>query len=500
MLRICRGFVLLLFTLNLNLLFSDLVLAAHLLDIEADSIVYYPNKLELYASGNVNALYQGYRLVSNQFYVNYTDKLIKIPTASEIFSSTNYIKADDLDYDLNSRTGTANGASIHTGRQHIFGDHFRFNNELIDISHGSYTGCIEPNPHYYFKADKIDIYANYGIVILNNTFYYLGGIPVLYVPTYIVGKSKYGILTSQTALPEVGSNEKDGFFIRERFGYFFSQHNSGVLNLGYFAARGPMFGVSHQYLPNDEDNHEFRTNLYTNESYPDNLDASYKYEHRFNFNPARVTDNFFSPGSDADYTASALFSWRDYVNFQYLNFFPRLSLSSRHYDLFDQIQYYWDFQLARLSENNSPMANQIVYTADLYREFLFCHSSLKPSLSYSHAAARGVAWDQLLGALSYSASLAEQLTLDLVYTRRLYTLGRHAFLYESYNIFDVDNLDSQIKFKLNPYELRLRYKYDTEHFRIYDAQQQIGISLDCMSFGLTYGLLNHSFGVYFNLI
>lgn len=63
----------------------------------------------------------------------------------------------------------------------------------------------------------------------------------------MVGGKSYGIWSNQTAIPEIGTNPEEGFFIKEKFGYYFNEKLAGTVDLNYLANYGFDFGFNYNY-------------------------------------------------------------------------------------------------------------------------------------------------------------------------------------------------------------------------------------------------------------
>ena len=196
--------------------------------IAFDTVVYQSNEINYYVARNRIVL-TGAARVDHQTTVLMADDIIFDPGEQVLEASGNpdLRERDDrlvgahLSYDLKGKTGTIDGGVTAFQDGLYYGGHIvREQDGTLKVSHGSYTTCSDPNPHYRLVSHRMKIYLN-DKVVAKPVILYIGEIPVLALPFYVfpIRKERHsGFLLPQL---ELGITEGEGRFVRN-FGYYWA--------------------------------------------------------------------------------------------------------------------------------------------------------------------------------------------------------------------------------------------------------------------------------------
>ncbi len=105
----------------------------------------------------------------------------------------------------------------------------------IRMEEGKFSGCDQEEPHYYFDAAEVIIYPEDHLIARNVFFRELNGsLPLFYWPyLYISLKDK-----SQRLIPEIGYNDRRGWFIKSTYYYWYGDRLPGEIYLDYYTISG----------------------------------------------------------------------------------------------------------------------------------------------------------------------------------------------------------------------------------------------------------------------
>lgn len=194
------------------------------------------------------------------------------------------------------------------------------------------TTNLTLNPEFYFTAKKIWFYENQQIVAIGLT-YYVGGVPVFYLPVLFQTDLGTGILTAYGYNSLLGHHfhntyyfsilpAKKGFFsqISSRLTFDYYQFN-GFLFGAYFKKRSPLLNYTFDFALADhkekalitEKNYDFRyTNLILQK------DGSYKENHSlwWKMKMDLNTTLFRNSSQDQDFTVSLALDHYRHKNFE----------------------------------------------------------------------------------------------------------------------------------------------------------------------------------------
>ncbi len=427
--------------------------ATSVLLFQGDTIEYQWENGELSASPNVEIHYKDYTIKAEAMEIRTTDSIVYFPKTFKIEQDRYHVTAHQGRYHFKKFEGDAHDLNAHIERTWITGKKLVIHPVAIEIQDATFTTCYDRNPlHYQLKSSSIMIYPQVGFFVAFNNVLFLNAIPILPIPTYIYGSTRYSLLGYNAPLPEVGSNILEGGYVKQAFNYFLHQDSSGSVEVGLTEKLGALFGLSH------------------------GISFSPFYQLKFN---ARYTKEFgFSGGTTFFINLIPIGPEEARPQFPFLDSFiplfspetPPLSRIVISYRFRELINDYWvdkkplitleinKFHIKEWSSQLSSKANfGLLAEENLSRRyFQSWRSYFESQLSRSYALTSdltlelstsfngywydtGQTWQRVFGesALIWKSSLFSN---KLSYTKRFFTTGKSLFDFDSLYLKDNDEL------------------------------------------------------------
>ena len=218
--------------------------------VVADKIEFDQNGME--TAGNSEIIYKQFTLYSKSFTYNRQSKKIVIPDHYQIRRDDLLLKADDFDYDMGTRTGKTKNLCLDSDQIHLTGKKVDIFSDRIVFHGATFTTCDTDKPHYLITSERMTLYPVLGFILFYSNRIHLPFFPVpIYVPTYFYGARSSVVGSS---FPEIGSSQREGAYIKQRFPYFFTGRAKGSLDIGYLQKLGLYYGAQFEYLLNQNQN------------------------------------------------------------------------------------------------------------------------------------------------------------------------------------------------------------------------------------------------------
>ncbi len=200
---------------DIQLLFDNIILGG-------DSLIWDINKQELRLEGNA--------------FMDLEDQMIQ---------------GESLNYNIDTQKGEFLEAKSQLtagnikGPIFVLGDSIKLEGNNYHLQTGKISTCALEEPHYHLAVKDIQIYPGDRLIIRGVTFHEFG-LPLFYWPYLVIPlDGRYDNL--DFTLPEVGYNEEEGYYIKNRYNYYFSKNASGSILYDYFTRKGPGLGIDHTY-------------------------------------------------------------------------------------------------------------------------------------------------------------------------------------------------------------------------------------------------------------
>lgn len=225
--------------------------------ITADSANIVNNGKEIKASGDVQ----------------YTDELLRVNSESvEVNSTLRLLQMQETDYKISGINGRG-GADVLSISQE----------KGITLENVSFTTCPEGGEDWKIQASEISIKKGKPFGEAYNTRFYVGGIPVFYLPYFafpITTERQTGLL-----FPEFGSSSSTGLEYEQPFYWNIAPNMDATISTRWMTNRGLQLKTEFRYL---FDNHAGELQI---EYLPNDTDRSedkkryfYRYVHRGKIN------------------------------------------------------------------------------------------------------------------------------------------------------------------------------------------------------------------------
>ncbi len=195
---------------------------AEVVNYQADSIYYDVDSRQLIMRGKVTITYNDLKLTAGR--VNYFSRteIFEAEDGPTLYEGRDKLVGERMKYHIRTRQGRVDNGRSQYDKGYYFGEEIRkVDEKTLLIRNGYYTTCDREKPHYTFRSKRMKIILK-DKVIVQPVLMYLGKVPVLGLPFYI-----FPIRTGRTSgflTPQLGSNNRDGRFIRN-LGYYWATND-----------------------------------------------------------------------------------------------------------------------------------------------------------------------------------------------------------------------------------------------------------------------------------
>jgi len=220
------------------------------IDLSAEFIALEPDTATIVATHNVHLTIQGVHITAPVIKLNYQTQQLHIPQPFDIVFNENRITAHSMTYDFIHQTGQIKQLSGQVSRMHFSSQVLNIYPRYARMQAVELTTCLDTDsPHYLIQADILHYDPIWGVLVTWGNTLRINRVPVLWFPTYIYGERRFRVAASQTLIPEVGQNNRDGLYIKESLAYFLNPFSSGTATVGWlFKPNAPYLGVTHEWV------------------------------------------------------------------------------------------------------------------------------------------------------------------------------------------------------------------------------------------------------------
>lgn len=205
------------------------------LSFEKDVVVASENVILSHGVYTLNTSFLKYEALTQTFF---------IPNDFSVISPKVTCDARCLSYSIPSKNGSAMTLSAFISPFSVKGERVDFYPDRVEIFNAYFTTCSLENPHYMVKSQKMVIYPDKNFFVAFKNRVMISGLSIP-IPTYFYGEKQGPIANS--FIPEIGSNQAEGVFIKESIGYFLSQKAQGAVQLGINQKQGGFIALLNQY-------------------------------------------------------------------------------------------------------------------------------------------------------------------------------------------------------------------------------------------------------------
>ncbi len=188
--------------------------------VSADNVKLEGDDIE--AVGNVEILYQGYRLQAQRIFGNRKTQVFELTGGATLTGNGEKVEGESVDVDFKSKLYKfSEGKAVITPDRtqgQTSGNFFTsagsgtLNERHYHIAEGTLTSCELAHPHYKFELKSGDLDPGKRLILRDVKFDVLGRtvlkLPYLYIPL-LDDRPRY--------LPEFGQSQDEGYFVKSRY-------------------------------------------------------------------------------------------------------------------------------------------------------------------------------------------------------------------------------------------------------------------------------------------
>jgi hypothetical protein len=486
--RLKRAVIISLFFLN------GAAYASNDLLISAESVEYDKEGRSVEATGNVILTYKDIDLKSyhiifeNEERVVYADKGFVLRTEDQL------IKGTKLSYGIDSRRGEAENVKVELKGLYMKGGSINIDPERIILEDSSFTTCDQSPPHYKMSASNMTFYPKTKLLYAYWGWFHAEDVPLIPVPTYVYDLNPQDRDRNAAPLPEIGSNDIDGWYAIERLSWHANSRTYGTVSLTYAEKKGPGGGVEANYIADDDVTYNARINT----SEKDGWWGGTTYYRYFNTKRNAASSGESTGLYDLLFKRKALLgvnlSSRERINYQRVSLLPEVSLKYSKDYLIDNIKYDWELRSGRIYEEGSALdISRTALNGEITYDFpeialgVFGLGTDGAAKFYS----QGSKWGQVFGTASLNKKFNDTVSGGIGYKHVIANRGSSPFIYENYRFEPEDYVFGDVYFDLYSFRLGVNASYYVPDWDPRDIDYMVMWHLGCMDISATYRALRN---------
>jgi hypothetical protein len=483
--------------------FYFLICASHAqlkdLTINADKVSYEREKNRVEATGSVEVNYKDILLTGNHLIYNTSTETFHADRGFTFLYGGMTFEGETLDYELNTRSGTAEKTSFLYHGVYLGGKELSFNSEKFDLKNAYFSTCDLSQPHYHVTASDILLYPRDRWMVAYWGLFWLGRVPVVVMPTYIYDFT--GTARAQTPFPDFGSNSDDGSYLTETLAWNLRRELNGTYSLSYFSNKGLGLGATSNYILNDQNKGDIRLNWNSKDNFCGGLTHVLSFGEQASA-PAKMPLDFTLAPSLSQYELQMTVSSRERINYQRVSFLPDLRLLSRGGSLIrPEAKYDYELNAGIVAEENNTRLKRGGGKLRLYGDFPeTAYGYISPSIMWdSLYYSNGAKWVKPSVGLDVTKNFSKDLGLQLDYTHFLYFDGASPFNYEMYRYRAADTLGGDLLLKIGETRAKIAAVYYLDNWSPQDIDYTLFFIFHCYNLEVTYRSLRSEFLLGFSL-
>lgn len=198
--------------------------------LQADTLDFWNKEMRAIAEGNVVFQQGDQKIVGTRMEVNLEDGTGKFYNAHGVVGNELYFYGDVVE---------------------------RESEDVYVIEGGAFTSCTQPVPRWRFTAGKARLKRDKNVQ-LQNAFFKVKSIPILYVP-WIYYPIDEDERSTGFLLPQIGQSSLKGFLLSESFFWAINRSMDATLTVDHFSKAGLGTGGEYRYVLSDTSRGEFLT-------------------------------------------------------------------------------------------------------------------------------------------------------------------------------------------------------------------------------------------------
>ncbi len=476
--------------------------------IQADRVVFDKERGIFDAKGSVEVQYKGITIEARELKYSKTDNTVDA-SGGFILRKNNFdITGQSLDYDLKNDTGSADSVKIMLGSTWVEGKGISFDPEKIDFNDSSFSSCDLDHPHYKITSRNMTFYQETGWIVQYLGLFYINGVPVVPVPTYVFDTGFVGgryKKKNPAPLPEIGSNDEDGLYFRQKVIWRLSSYSYGLLSLDYMTRKGPGLGFETNFLPNKDNEGSFRVYTSGGDGWSGGVTDTLYFGDDIRTDEKRyLFYEMLDVPPRKKYSASIDASYRERENYERVSKLPMVTLKYTDVPYFlPNFNQQVDVFAGSVSEESSGVRaaafgakSDSQYFQDLGRGMVLRERVGMNYTSYSQYGR----WFSVIGGIDLEKTFSENLLGSVGYAHYFFNEGASPFRYENYRYFPYDELRGGLQLKYGIYSLGIMLSYNTPLFTVRDIDYNATVQMHCFDLMLSYRAARNEFAFGINFV
>lgn len=280
--------------------------------VDGDTVEYFEEESKIVAVGNVSVTYGDIKLTCDRIEVNTKAQVALCQGNVRIEQPDGILTGERIRYDFLNKEGEIIGGEVEAfpwfGRAEETGKVGK--NEYL-LRNGYITTCDLDKPHYRIKAQEIRVFPD-DKIIAKNVVFYVGEIPVLWVPYYY-----HPIIQSRAKVQFIpGWNTDWGYFLLSASRFYLKGNSKVDVRGDYRTKKGFAYGADCYYFCDDlgltglgdgifrayiiqqNDKGTIDPTPFRDDNKKPEIRRRFQWKHRINFDPTTVGMLEFNKWSD----------------------------------------------------------------------------------------------------------------------------------------------------------------------------------------------------------
>jgi lipopolysaccharide assembly outer membrane protein LptD (OstA) len=208
--------------------------------IDADEINYLHQDKKIVAKRNVKIKYKDVELFCDEVEYDTEKNIAYVKGKVKVVRKDATFYGKDIIYDFNKKEAYTKKIRIESPPIYGEAKEGEKKEEKYILKEGYVTTCDLKKPHYRLTAKKVIIYPKERI-IAKNMVLKAGEVPLFYFPYY-----SHSLKDKSFPLQIIpGKDSKWGFYVLNRWRYYFNEDNKGKIHFDFYEERGQGGGFTH---------------------------------------------------------------------------------------------------------------------------------------------------------------------------------------------------------------------------------------------------------------
>ncbi|NQT29541.1 MAG: LPS-assembly protein LptD [Candidatus Saganbacteria bacterium] len=471
--------------------------------INADAVSYDKANHIVSAQGSVEVKYKDVIVYGNDIIYDTQSQEVHAKQGFELDYNGLSLEGETLDYNVKDKMGVAEDIHFNYEGFYFTGKKIDLATDKLELKEASFTTCDLVKPHYHISARDVIFYPKYGWLVGYWGYFWLNGVPVVPMPTYI-----YDMYANQKSrknippFPDIGSNDDDGIFINERLAWHIRRELSGSYTISYATKKGLGGGAEADYIIDDDSLANLRLYWNGNDGFWGGATSRLFFGDVVSGGKEDAFSFIVLP-KYRRYELETTCSYHERINYQRVSYYPNLVLRSRDGQLFGkEVKYNAEVMAGMVAEQSSTRLARGGTKIDLHGDFPETQvGKIIPTLGLdARYYSNGEKWIKTTGGVNLAKDLGDKVKLGLGYLHYFSSEGQSPFNFEMYRFVAGDRFLTDLFFLWGETGVGIHTSYFTDNWSPEDIDYSLHIRMHCYSLIVTYRSLRGEFLVESNLL